>query len=37
VPAGTSRLRVSISVDRTEAEIEALGVALQGALTATVG
>jgi 8-amino-7-oxononanoate synthase len=37
VPAGTSRLRVSISVDRTEAEIEALGVALQGALTAAVG
>jgi 8-amino-7-oxononanoate synthase len=37
VPAGTSRLRVSIGVDRTEAEIEALGVALQGALIAAVG
>jgi 8-amino-7-oxononanoate synthase len=34
VPAGTSRLRVSIGVDRTEAEIEALVVALQGALMA---
>lgn len=35
VPAGTSRLRVSIGVDRTEAEIEALGAALQRALMAT--
>ena len=36
VPAGTSRLRVSIGVDRTEAEVEALGVALRDALTAAV-
>jgi 8-amino-7-oxononanoate synthase len=32
VPAGTSRLRVSIGVDRTETEIEALARALQDAL-----
>jgi 8-amino-7-oxononanoate synthase len=35
VPVGTSRLRISIGVDRTEAEIEALAAALQRALTAT--
>lgn len=34
VPVGTSRLRISIGVDRTEAEIEALGAALQRALAA---
>jgi 8-amino-7-oxononanoate synthase len=32
VPAGTSRLRVSISADRTEAEIDALSAALQQAV-----
>jgi 8-amino-7-oxononanoate synthase len=35
VPAGTSRLRVSIGVDRTETEIEALARALQDALMPT--